>query len=89
MTPREFHDACHEACYECPQFRGYDDDMTLGEWGEFGDIPKKGMAHVIKFWRGNEILWEHGYSAALPQEVQGLFEKIDKLLDAAIKEALK
>jgi len=47
------------------------------------------MINVIKFWRGNETLWEHGYSAALPQEVQDLFERVDSLLDNAIKEALK
>lgn len=89
MTPKEFHQACHEACYECPQFRGYDDDSHFGEWGEFGKIPKKGMIHVIKFWRDNEILWDEGYSAALPEEIQGLFAKIDELLDKTIKEALK
>ena len=89
MTPKEFHEACHEACYECPQFRGYDDDTKFGEWGEFGKIPNKGMAHVIKFWRDNEILWGSGYSAALPEEIQDLFAKIDELLNAAVRKALK
>lgn len=89
MTPKEFHEACHEACYECPQFRGYDDDTIFGEWGEFGKIPNKGMVHVIKFWRDNEILWDSGYSAALPEEIQDLFAKIDELLDAAIRKALE
>lgn len=88
MSPAEFHEACHEACLQCPQFRGYDDDTTLGEWGFFGDIPKKGIVNVVKFWRDNEILWDSGYSAALPQEIQDLFGRIDALLDEAIRKAL-
>ena len=89
MTPKEFHEACHNACLECPQFRGYDDDTHIGEWGEFGKIPDKGMVYVIKFWKDNDLLWGSGYSEALPKEVQDLFEKIDTLLDAAIREAIR
>ena len=88
MTPKEFHEACHEACQECPQFRYYDDDSQFGEWGEFGDIPKKGIVNVVKFWRENEILWEYGYSECLPCEVKDLFDRIDALLDDAIRKAL-
>ncbi len=88
MTPEEFHDACHEAILQCPQFRGYDDDTRFHGFGEFGKIPKKGMLAVVKFWRDNEILWDSGYSEELPQECLELFEKIDSLLDKAIKEAL-
>lgn len=29
MTPKEFHEACHDACLECPQFSGYDDDPGI------------------------------------------------------------
>lgn len=89
MTPSEFHEACHEACMQCPQFRGYDDDTLVGEWGAFGDIPKKGIVKVIKFWRDDRLLWDMGYSECLPEEIQDLFAKIDTLLDKAIKEALK
>ena len=85
MTPTEFHDACYAACYECPQFRGYDEDEDT----EFVNLPKKGMFAVVKFWRTNEILWEHGYYQALPEECQELFDKIDELLDQAIRDALK
>lgn len=88
MKPREFHEACHDACMECPQFRGYDDDTYFHEFGEFGDIPRKGMRTVIKFWKDNEILWQSGYSSALPQEIQELFSRIDALLDEAIKKAI-
>lgn len=88
MTPTEFHEACHEACFSCPQFRGYDDDTIFDEWGEFGNIPKRGMVKVVKFWRDERILWEMGYSEELPQDIQDLFERIDALLDEAIRKAL-
>ena len=51
MTPKEFHEACHDAICQCPQFRGYDDDTYFQDFGEFGEIPRKGIVNVIKFWR--------------------------------------
>lgn len=89
MTPKEFHEACHAAIQECPQFHGYDDDMYIDGWGEFGNIPKKGWVAVIRFWKEEPLLWESGYDQALPEDVQELFDKVEKLLDAAIKEAVK
>ena len=70
-------------------FKGYDDDTYFEGYGEFGDIPKKGLHKVIKFWRDDDLLWDKGYSEALPQEVLEVFERIDSLVNKAIKEALK
>ena len=89
MTPREFHDACHDAICECPQFDPYDDDQEILGWGEFGNIPKKGWVKTIRFWKENDLLWDMGYSQCLPEEVQELFDKVDRLFEQAIKEALK
>ena len=88
MTPKEFHDICHEACCDCPQFVPYDDDQEFQGWGDFGDIPKQGWLKVIKFWKQERILWEMGYSEALPEEVLELFERIDTLLNEAIFKAV-
>ena len=90
MTPKELHDACHEACMECPQFSGYDDDQCFtGSTRAFGDIPKGGYQAVIAFWKDDQYLWEHGYYNALPQEVQDMFEGIEALYQKAIKEFFK
>lgn len=89
MTPREFHEACYDAICECPQFQGYDDDTYFEGYGEFGNIHKKGLHKVIKFWMDDDLLWNKGYSEALPQEVLEVFERIDSLVNKAIKEALK
>lgn len=89
MTPRDFHEACYDAICECPQFRGYDDDMYIAGWGEFGEIPNKGWVKLIRFWKEEPLLWESGYEQALPEEVRDLFDKIDRLFDQAIKDALK
>ena len=84
MTPKEFHEACYEAICECPQFRGYDDDTMFVGYGEFGDLPKKGWRKLIQFWKQEHLLWDMGYSKALPQEVQDLFDQIDTLFYEAI-----
>ena len=89
MSPTEFHEACHDACLECPQFRGYDDDTIFHGFGEFGNIPKKGMMKVIKFWRDDRLLWEMGYSECLPTEVLEIFDRIDELLNEAIKQVME
>jgi hypothetical protein len=86
MTPQEFHEACHDAICECPQFRPYDDDQEIQGYGEFGKIPKRGWVKLIKFWKDEPLLWESGYEEALPEEVQELFEKVDSLFEKAIKE---
>ena len=86
MTPQEFHDACHEACMECPQFRPYDDDQEIMGWGLFGDIPKRGWLKVVKFWKEDRLLWEMGYDQALPEEVSEMFDEIDKAFERAILE---
>ena len=86
MTPHEFHEACHEAISQCPQFRGYDDDqMFLGGTVPFAKIPKKGMYAVYQFWKDEALLMEHGYYKALPEEAQDIFERIEKVIAAAIK----
>lgn len=85
MTPREFHEACHEAVQECPQFRPYDDDQQVIGYGEFGKIPKKGWPTVIRFWKEEPLLWESGYEAALPEEVQEAFNELETVIDKAIK----
>ena len=89
MTPKEFHESCHEAICSCPQFQGYDDDQYFEGFGEFSKIPKKGMLAVIKFWREDDLLWDKGYSEELPEECLQLFEEIDSLIEKAIKKALK
>jgi hypothetical protein len=87
MNAQELHDACHKACTHCPQFREYDDDTYIQGWGDFGNIPKKGIAKVIKFWREEgELLWDCGYSEHLPHEVKELFDNIDSIIDTAIRD---
>lgn len=87
MTPKELHEACHNACLECPQFLGYDDDQKfLGGSIAFSKIPKKGMYAVYTFWKDNAILMEHGYYKALPPEAQDIFDNIEAVIKKAIKE---
>ena len=88
MTPQEFHETCHEACMECPQFQPYDDDQEILGWGEFGSIPKRGWLRVIKFWKEDRLLWEMGYYKTLPDEVTELFDEIDKAFERAILEVV-
>ena len=88
MTPKEFHEACHDACQECPQFRPYDDDQYIMGYGYYGKIPKKGWVVLIKFWKEESLLWDKGYHEALPQEVQELFDCIDKLFEKSIKKVM-
>lgn len=88
MTPKEFHEACHEAILECPQCMGYEDDTWLGDMGfpcEFADLPKKGWNAVISFWKQDDTLWQAGYSECLPEEVLQAFEAIEELHKKAIK----
>jgi hypothetical protein len=90
MTPQEFHDACHYACLQCPQFPGYDDDqMFMGADTPFGDIPKKGMYAVYQFWKDDALLMERGYFNALPEEVKDIFNRIEKVIAAAIEKEFR
>jgi len=86
MNAQDLHDACHEACMECPQFMSYDDDTMISGWPhQFGDVPKYGLRNVIKFWRNHgDTLWNGGYDEALPSAVIQLFEAIDAIEQAAI-----
>ena len=87
MTAQELHAACYAAMCECPQFRGWDDDGEFAGYGEFGKIPRKGMYRTVQFWREwGDLLWEHGYASALPQEAQELFETIDGVIAQAVKD---
>lgn len=88
MTPKEFHEACHDACQACPQFRPYDDDQYITGYGYFDKIPKKGWMVLIKFWKEESLLWDRGYSEALPEEVQEIFDSIDKLFEESIKKVI-
>jgi hypothetical protein len=90
MTPAEFHEACHDACMQCPQFTGYDDDQQFqGRSGAFGSIPKKGMYAVYQFWKDDALLMEHGYFEALSPEAKDIFERIEGVIKKAIKEAFQ
>ena len=88
MTPQELHEIFHEAMQECPQFNCFDDDQEILGWGQFGKIPRKGYAYVIRFWKEGTDLFDMGYDAALPNEVQQLLERIDKLFEKAVREAM-
>ena len=79
MTPKEFHEACHEAICSCPQFQGYDDDQYFQGFGEFSKIPKKGMLAVIKFWRKDDLLW--GRKREEEREIEMNNSTIDFLLN--------
>ena len=90
MNAKYIHDACHEAMLECPQFRGYDDDAYFDGYGEFGDIPKKGIYKTIMFWREwGHNLWNSGYEQALPENVIEMFDNIDKVMEKAINDYCK
>lgn len=87
MTPKEFHEACHNACLECPQFQGYDDDQQFqGGSTAFSKIPKKGMYAVYKFWKDDAILMDHGYYECLPPEAKEIFDNIEDVIKKATKE---
>lgn len=88
MTPKELHNICHQAAMQCPQFRAYSSDQRI-DGIKFGSIPKKGYVAVINFWKDDLILWEYGYYEALPDEVQQLFEDIDKVMNKAVKNYCK
>lgn len=87
MSPQEFHDACHEACCECPQFRPIDDDCYI-DWGRttFGDIPKKGMYAVYQYWKHDQTLWRSGYHECLPESARLIFKNIEKVIAKAVKD---
>lgn len=90
MTAEELHAACYAAVCECPQFEQWDDDSQFAGYGEFGSIPRKGLYHVVKFWREHgELLWEYGYDQALSSEARELFEEIDQVIDDAIRNHFK
>ena len=93
MTPKELHEICHEAAMQCPQFRGYDDDQNFllsnGQKCEFGDIPRKGYAAVIQFWKVEGHLFDMGYHECLPPNVQQMFDEIDAVIAKAIKDYFK
>ena len=89
MTPHELHEIFHEAMQECPQFDHFDDDQDILGFGEFGKIPRKGHAHVIRFWKEATSLFDMGYDAVLPKEVRELLERIDEIFVKAVKEAMK
>ena len=80
------HNACHDACCGCPQFRGYDADNYFHEFGKFRKIPNKGMAHTLRFWLSEPsgLLWGKGYYVELPQGVQDIFNEVRGAMDAAI-----
>lgn len=87
MTPKELHEACHEACMQCPQFRGYDDDTIVDHRGtQFGDIPKRGMYAVYQFWKDDDLLWRGGYCEELPPEARRIFKEIEGVIKKAIQE---
>lgn len=94
---KHVHAACHEAAMQCPQFHGFDDDQQVlvgGRWVEFGDVPKKGLEAVIRFWRdtdsqGGDLLFNGGYEAELPGDVAALFSRVDVLVGQAIEQAAR
>jgi hypothetical protein len=90
MDARYLHDACHEAACQCPQFLGYEDDGYFPDYGEFGDIPKKGLYRTVQFWREyGHLLWEYGYEDHLPDDVKEVFENIDSVIAKSVKEYCK
>ena len=90
MTAQELHDACHDAMCQCPQFRGWDDDQHFSGYGEFATVPRKGLYATVKFWKEfGYLLWDKGYSDALPTEVQELFDDIDRVIEQAVKDYVR
>ena len=75
----------------------FDDDqeeLVHGRFVNVAQLHKKGAVAVLKYWRdpetiGGDLINNRGYSELLPQEVSELMHSIDKLVDAAILEALK
>jgi hypothetical protein len=67
-------------------YRGFDDDQYFQGFGEYQNIPKKGMYKTIQFWKEwGYLLWDYGYDDALPEEVQTLFNDIDNIINEAVK----
>ena len=93
----EINDACIVACESCPQFRGFDDDQTelvSGRYVNVANLGSKGPVAVVNYWKsketiGGNLLWNRGYSEALPDNVLQLFDKVDDLMAAAIEAALR
>ena len=90
MNAQYLHDACHDAVCQCPQFLGFDDDGYYTGYGEFGNIPKKGLYKTVQFWREyGYLLWEHGYENQLPDDVKEVFDNIDGVIKTAVNNYCK
>ena len=59
--------------------------MFLGGTVPFAKIPRKGLYAVYQFWKDEALLMEYGYYDALPEEAKDIFERIEKVIAAAIK----
>ena len=90
MNAHYLHDACHDAVCQCPQFLGYEDDTYFTGYGDFSDIPKKGLYKTVQFWREyGYLLWEYGYEDELPDDVKEVFENIDSVIAKSVENYCK
>jgi len=97
MNAKELNEAFLEACGQCPQFRGFDDDqeeMVDGRHINVASLHNKGSIAVLSYWRnaqtiGGSVIHNAGYAACLPEEVVSLMERIDSIVNEAIKKALE
>ena len=92
---KDIQKACIEAAEQCPQFRFFDGDqceLVGGKSIRPAKLHKKGVLAVVRYWRdkntiGGSVLWEKGYSAALPEYVLNGFRRVDDEIEKALLRA--
>jgi hypothetical protein len=97
MNAKDLNEAFLEACEQCPNFQGFDSDLTEIVNGSYVNVAKlhtKGVVAVIRYWRdedtvGGSIIHRSGYLEELPAEVTELLDSIDSIIDEAISEAIR
>ena len=89
MNAKKLHEICYEAYLECPQAREWEGDEEIPGFGRFYHIPNKGILNVYNYWKDDRILWEMGYSKALPDNIQKMFDEIEVVIQKAVNEYLK
>lgn len=97
MSAKYLNEAFIDACEQCPNFQGFDDDQTEivnGSYVNVAMLHKKGAAAVIRYWSdettiGGNLIHNSGYLEELPVEVVMLLDKIELIIDRAITDALR
>lgn len=97
MNAEELNGAFIDACNQCPQFDGFDEDqqeLVNGRYVNVAALHKKGAVAVLRYWFnrdtiGGNLIHNMGYEAFLPTEVLSFLARVDAEIDAALSRALE